>query len=162
MQVETAKSVIAQMGGQIDLLITLALGICGGLTALLLQVTLHNGDKNKEAVIFRGTLLLLLCLLCEGASIIFGYLSRGAITSLTPKLLRQDYSKIDNWTQTTFDGSRPLRALPALQGILFIVGIVLVLLFVVANVNLHRSMKRNEATTACAPPVSRDAPCDRD
>jgi hypothetical protein len=142
MQLEIAKSVIAQMGGQIDLLITLALGICGGLAALLLQVTLHNSDPAKNSVVFKLGFLIFLCLFCEGASIVAGYLSRASITSLTPKILSLDFSKIGNWTQATFDGSHQLRTFTAAQGILFMLGIVFVMLFLIANAGLHRSAKR--------------------
>ncbi|HEX4960627.1 MAG TPA: hypothetical protein VF173_07290 [Thermoanaerobaculia bacterium] len=144
MQAEVAQSVIDQMGGQIDLLVTLALAICGGLTALLLQVILHNHDDKKDGISFKRDRLLFGCLICEGTSIILGYFARAAITGVTPQLLRLNYSTIKNWSQAEFDGNIQLRIFAGTQALLFIAGILLVVIFIVSNSNLLRKKAPDE------------------
>jgi hypothetical protein len=155
MQAEIAKSVIEQMGSQIDLLVTLALAVCGGLTALFLQIVIHNHDSSVTAVRFKRDFLLMGCLICEGASIICGYLSRATITSLTPKILQLDFSHIDNWTNANFEGSSALRILAGLQALLFIIGIFLVVVFLISNSNLLRKKDTDEPQNTSAPLPSR-------
>jgi len=138
MQEEVARSVIEQMGSQIDLLITLALGTCGALAALILQVVLHDSDPSKNAIRFRGDRLLLGCLIAEGGSIICGYLSRASITSLTPALFKLKYAEINNFTEAPLEGGANLRIYVGLQVLLFILGVFLVFWFVSLNLKLIR------------------------
>lgn len=155
MQAEVARSVIDQMGGQIDLLVTLALAICGGLTALLLQIILHNHDREKSGISFKRDRLLFGCLICEGTSIILGYFARAAITSVTPQLLRLDYSAIDSWSQAEFDGNSQLRTFAGAQALLFIIGIFLVVVFIISNSDLLRRKAPDEIRPARAASASR-------
>jgi hypothetical protein len=154
-QADIAKSVIEQMGSQIDLLVTLALAVCGGLTALFLQIVIHNHDRSVTAVRFKRDFFLMGCLICEGASIICGYLSRATITSLTPKILQLDFSHIDNWTRADFEGSLALRILAGAQALLFLIGIFLVLGFLVFNADLLRKKDTDELQKISTLPPSR-------
>jgi len=137
---EIAKTVIDQMGNQVDLLVTLATAVFGGLIALFVQVLIHNSEPNKTQITFKGKSLRLViaALLLEGGSICFAFFARGAITSLTPAIFRVDTSKLDNWTDASLPsgGGFALRVLPTIQFLLFFLGIVTLALFMIQNRHL--------------------------
>ncbi len=53
------ESLINQMAGQIDLLITLSTALCGGIVALWIQVAKHNSDRSNIPILIRGALVQL-------------------------------------------------------------------------------------------------------
>src|ERR1051326_2401926 len=61
-QSEVAKSVIEQMGKQIDLATTLAVAVFGGLVGLIVQVAIHNGDSSKTRISFDRVSIWFICL----------------------------------------------------------------------------------------------------
>jgi hypothetical protein len=67
---EIAHTIIEQMGSQVDLLVTLATAVFGGLIALFIQILIHNSDQQKDAIKFnpKSLRLVMLCLLFEGVS----------------------------------------------------------------------------------------------
>ena len=95
---EIAKEIISSVGNQIDLIFSLSVAICGGIIALVFQVALHNSKKESSVVKIEWAFLLWLSFLSEGISVLFGYLSRGAITANIPSIYKIDFAKI---TQAT-------------------------------------------------------------
>ena len=130
---KVAEQIIESMGAQMDLLFTLAVAICGGIIVLIVQLALH---KNMKPVEFKGFRFLIVTFLLEGVSIIFGYLSRGSITSNIPKIYRIDFSKIDSWGSASFEGYGTLKTLFCLQFAAFLLGIVCLFILLCMNRSL--------------------------
>ena len=128
-----AEQIIESMGAQLDLLFTLAVAICGGIIVLIVQMALH---KNNKPVEFQGFGFLIVTFLLEGISIIFGYLSRGSITSNIPKIYRIDFSKIDSWGSASFEGYGMLKTLFCLQFVAFLLGIACLFILLCMNKSL--------------------------
>ena len=128
-----AEQIIESMGAQLDLLFTLAVAICGGIIVLIVQMALHENNKPVE---FQGFGFLIVTFLLEGVSIIFGYLSRGSITSNIPKIYRIDFSKIDSWGSANFEGYGMLKSLFYLQSVTFFLGIVCLFILLCMNRSL--------------------------
>lgn len=137
---EIAKTIIEQMGSQVDLLVTLATAVFGGLIALFLQIIVHNTDPNKTPVIFtaKSFRLVIAALLLEGGSISVAFFARGAITALTPAIFRVDTSGLESWSQAPLPGGGDvaLRLFPTVQFLLFFLGILLLAIFIILNRSL--------------------------
>jgi len=119
------------MTSQIDLFISLSLGICGGLLLLAMQLLFQ--DSPKKSVGIRHFHLWFFAFLSEGASICAGALSRSAVTSVIPTIFHIDFSTISNWTTVDFAGATQVRITAIFQFCLFFLGIILIFLFVLAN-----------------------------
>ena len=131
-----AESLIQQMGAQIGLFISISLGVCGGLIFLAIQVMLCNYGKEGEEKTFIGLRAFSLwaaTFILEGASICAGALARTAITGLTPTIYHLDFSAMENWTQADFAGSESLKSPALAQLMLFFIGMLTLLFFVIAN-----------------------------
>lgn len=137
---EVAQSVIEQMTTQIDLFISLSLGICGGLLLLAMQILFHNQDTSKRPVAVRHFYLWFLSFLSEGASICTGALSRSAVTSVIPAIFQIKFASVRNWTHADFEGAAQVRISAIFQFSLFFLGIILIFLFVLANRELMRGV----------------------
>lgn len=134
---DIARTLVEQMGSQVDLLVTLATAVFGGLIALFVQVLIHNSDPQKPAIKFdpKSFKLVILCLLFEGASISSAYFARGTITALTPAIYRVDTYSLQSWSHAPLPpgGGFFLKLWPTLQFLLFFLGIVMLFLFIIKN-----------------------------
>jgi hypothetical protein len=138
MSPEIAKSVIEQMGAQIDLLVTLATAVFGGLIALFIQILNQKSDLTKANVGFdqRSQRFMLLCLVFESLSICAGYLARSSLTALTPAIFRVNPSALQSWSDAQFPGRFFLGLWPTLQFLLFGAGMLMLFLFMFRNRHL--------------------------
>lgn len=130
-----AEQIIKSMGTQMDLIFTLSVAICGGILALSIQIAIHNRAAQASSLNFRGYWLLVLTFLFAGISIIFGYLSRGSITSSVPAIYKIDFSKIDSWGKAAFDASCMLKILFTSQFVTFFLSIICIFVFFCINLN---------------------------
>jgi len=132
---EIAKTIIEQMAGQTDLLITLATAVFGGLIALVVQILIHNCDRSKDqiAINLKSLWLVIACLLLESVSIASGYFARATITALTPAIFRVDTSTLESWSDAQFSGRFALTLWPSMQFSLFVLGILMISVFVIRN-----------------------------
>lgn len=136
-QAEIANTIIEQMGSQVDLLVTLATAVFGGLIALFVQILMHNCDQQKNAIKFnpRTLWLVILCLFFEGMSISSAYFARGTITALTPAIFRIDTSSLQTWSDAPLPagGGFALKLWPTVQFLFFFLGILTLFLFMIRN-----------------------------
>ena len=134
---EIAKTIIEQMGSQVDLLVTLATAVFGGLIALFIQILIHNSDQQKNAITFnpKTLRLVILCLLFEGISISSAYFARGTITALTPAIFRIDTYPLLSWSHAPLPpgGGFALKLWPTIQFLFFFLGILTLFLFMIRN-----------------------------
>ena len=130
---EIANGVISSMGNQIDLIFTLSVAICGGIIALIFQVALHNSKKESSVLKIEWGSLLWLSFLSEGISVLFGYLSRGAITANIPSIYKIDFAQIKTWGAASFEGSCTMKWVISLQFYTFLIGVLLLFVLVVKN-----------------------------
>jgi len=132
-----ANTIIEQMGGQVDLLVTLATAVFGGLIALFIQILIHNCDQEKNAIQFnpKTLWLVMLCLLFEGVSISSAYFARGTITALTPAIFRIDTYELQSWSDAPLPpgGGFALILWPTIQFLFFVLGILSLFLFMFRN-----------------------------
>lgn len=133
--VKIAEQIIKSMENQMDLIFTLSVAICGGLIALFIQLAIHNHTQSSN-IEMKGAILFLVTFVFEGLSLIFGYFSRGSITSNIPKINSLDFSKIERWGAVSFDGYGTLKFLFIMQFILFIVGIACLFILLLMNKDL--------------------------
>jgi hypothetical protein len=108
--IDVANQIISSMGSQIDLFFTLSVAICGGIIALVFQLALHNSKTNGSPLKIKWHFLLWSSFLSEGVSVLFGYLSRGAITANIPSIYKIDFSQIKTWGVASFVGFCTLKA----------------------------------------------------
>ena len=130
---EIANQIISSMGNQIDLIFTLSVGICGGIIALVFQVALHNSKKESSVLKIEWGVLLWLSFLFEGISVLFGYLSRGAITANIPSIYKIDFTQINTWGTASFEGFRTMKWVISLQFYTFLIGVLLLFVLIVKN-----------------------------
>ena len=132
-----ANTIIEQMGSQVDLLVTLATAVFGGLIALFIQILIHNSDQGKNAIKFnpKTLWLVMLCLLFEGISISSAYFARGTITALTPAIFRIDTYTLQSWSDAPLPpgGGFALKLWPTIQFFFFFLGILTLFLFMFRN-----------------------------
>lgn len=130
---EIAKQLISGMGSQIDLLVTLAVAIFGGIIALSIQIAVHNHKPENTKIQLCGNWLLILALATQGTSIVFGYFARGAITDVTPLLFNLKFSADKLWISYEYPHSGTLITMMLVQfGSLFL-GILCVFFFILCN-----------------------------
>jgi hypothetical protein len=129
---DIAEQVVASMGSQIDLIFTLAVAICGGIVALIFQIALHNSKKEADLKV-EWRCLLWLSFLAEGLSVLFGYLSRGAITANIPSIYKVPFGKIDTWGSASFPGFYTMKWLISLQFYTFLMGVLLLFILILKN-----------------------------
>jgi hypothetical protein len=134
---EIAKTIIEQMGSQVDLLVTLATAIYGGLIALFIQILIHNREHESSAIKFnpKTLQLIVLCLLFEGLSICSAYFARATITALTPAIFRIDTSSLQSWSDAPLQPGAgfALKLWPTIQFLFFFLGILMLFLFMTRN-----------------------------
>jgi hypothetical protein len=134
---EIPKQIIASMVGQVDVLFTLSVAICGGIIALIFQISLHNTTANKTVLEMKGKRLLFLSLFTEGASIVLGYFAHGSIIANTPSIYKMDFAKIDHWgSVASFEGFGTLVCLMQAQFVAFGVGFLFLFIVVLLNKKL--------------------------
>jgi len=121
------------MANQIDLIFTLSVAICGGIIVLIFQVALHNSKKEGPILKIEWRFLLWLSFLFEGISILFGYLSRGAITANIPSIYEIDFTKINTWGSASFGGFCTMKWLISLQFYTFLVGVFILFILILTN-----------------------------
>lgn len=134
--IDVANQIISSMGSQIDLIFTLSVAICGGIIALVFQIALHNSKREVSPLKIEWRGLIWSSFLVEGISLLFGYLSRGAITSNIPSIYKIDFSKINIWGEATFGGFCTIKWVINLQFCTFILGVFLLFLLVIKNLKL--------------------------
>jgi len=130
---EVAKEIISSLGNQIDLIFSLSVAICGGIIALVFHVALHNSKKESSVVKIEWGFMLWLSFLSEGISVLFGYLSRGAITANIPSIYKIDFAKISTWGAASFGGSCTMKWVISIQFYTFLIGVLLLFALVVKN-----------------------------
>ena len=135
MRTDIARILIEQMNSQIRLLFSLSTAICAGIVVLFFQVLLNNSDPQKTKISLQWDWVLILTFILEGISIFLGYLSRGAIISLTPQIYKLASPDIEDWAKVDFKGNNLLRLLALYQFLLFLLGLVTILLVVLKNIN---------------------------
>jgi hypothetical protein len=146
---DIAKTIIEQLGAQIDLVTTLGTAISGGLVALVVQIAIHNRSDGATPLELRALWLVPVALGIETLSLLSGWIARGAITTLTPVLMQLP---AENWhgsatgTQTDllfgemdFAGATELASYVATQFIAMLVGLVII--FVFASLNIGRLLR---------------------
>ena len=133
---DVANQIISSMGSQIDLIFALSVAICGGIIALVFQLALHNSKTNGLPLKIKWGFLLWLSFLSEGISVLFGYLSRGAITGNIPSIYKIDFSQIDTWGAADFSGFCTLKWVISLQFWTFLLGVFLLFLLVLKNLKV--------------------------
>ncbi|MFH1950151.1 MAG: hypothetical protein ABIL06_00895 [Pseudomonadota bacterium] len=133
---DVANQIILSMGRQIDLIFTLSVAICGGIIALVFQLVLHNSKTNGSFLKIEWGFLLWLSFLSEGVSVLFGYLSRGAITANIPSIYNIDFSQIETWGAASFSGFCTLKWVISLQFWTFLAGVFLLFLLVLKNLKV--------------------------
>jgi len=131
-----APDIIKSMGSQMDLLFTLSVAICGGIIALLVQLSLHKTDPGRTPIKWKGVTFLIVTFISEGLSVFFGYFARCSITSNIPAIYRLPFSEIDNFTKAKFDGHCTLKWLFAIQFGTFMVGIIFLFILLCLNLKL--------------------------
>lgn len=140
---EVANQIISSMGSQIDLIFTLSVAICGGIVALVFQVAVHNSKTNGFPLTIEWHHLLWVSFLSEGISVLFGYLSRGAITDNIPSICRVDFSQIETWGAAKFKGLSSLEFCVKLQFYTFLIGVILLFILVCTNLKVIAKPKSN-------------------
>jgi len=133
---KVAKEVILSMGGQVDLLFTLSVAICGGITALVFQLAIHNKTRTGSQINIIWPWLLIATFLVLGISILCGYFARGSITDSIPSIYKIDFSKFDTWGSAKFVGDGTLKFLVWVQFLTFLGGIFALFLLVFKNKEL--------------------------
>lgn len=133
---DVANQIISSMGSQIDLIFTLSVAICGGIIALVFQLALHNSKSSGSPLKIEWRFLLWVSFLSEGISVLFGYLSRGAITANIPSIYQIDFSQIKTWGAASFDGFCTLKWVISLQFWTFLLGVFLLFLLVLKNLKV--------------------------
>jgi hypothetical protein len=128
-----AEQTIASISGQIDFVHALSLAVLAGIFAFMLQIVLHNKDRELIKVRLRCSICLFFGALLEGLSVLCSSLAKGALTSSIAPLYRVDFSKIERLSSATFTGSEALTSLTVAQYLLFFAGIVVVLIFLWTN-----------------------------
>jgi hypothetical protein len=127
-----AQSLIAQFSGQIDLLLKLALAVCGGIVAAVLKIVGDIKELPQQTAKFRWVSLLPWCFLFECGSIFLGYCALGALSGSTPELfLKVNYAQTVNPADIEYLSGVRLFALG--QFAFLIVGILFVLVFLFLN-----------------------------
>lgn len=121
---ETGKAVLEQMSAQSDLLLTLAMAVIGGTIALLIQIRFGTSGAGSRDVKWAGGILT--GILCQFASILFAYLTVGALVIEVPTIMFADYAGKAFEEAGLFGFGDPVRFLPILQFGFFLVGIGLV------------------------------------
>ena len=134
--VDVTNQIISSMGSQIDLIFTLSVAICGGIIVLVFQIALYNSKTNGTLLKIEWVFLLWLSFLSEGISVLFGYLSRGAITANIPSIYKIDFSKIETWGAASFSGFCTLKWVINLQFWTFLIGVFLLFLLVLKNLKV--------------------------
>lgn len=137
-----AKAILDQLSSQVGLATALATAICGGLVALVIQLAIHNRSGNAR-IALSGRWLIVLALLSEVVSLVFGYLARGAITDVAPVLMRLPathweitsggHATILRFAGVTFEGSWQLKMYVAVQSIGMFLGIVFSAILALSN-----------------------------
>ena len=135
---EAAKSIIHSISSQIDLITTLSVGICAGIVALFLQITLHNHRKAERKLTLDWENLLFAAFCCEGLSIISGYCAYGSITNATPIIFSLTLEPQKTFAEYEFRNATLIRCLAISQFILFLGGIICVLVCLFKNKGLLR------------------------
>ena len=130
---DIANQIISSMGNQIDLIFTLSVAICGGIIVLIFQVALHNSKKEGSYLRIECGALLWISFFFEGLSVLFGYLSRGAITGNIPSIYKVDFSQINTWGAANFEGFCTMKWLISLQFYAFLLGVILLFILVLKN-----------------------------
>jgi len=133
---DVANQIISSMGSQIDLIFTLSVAICGGIIALVFQLALHNSKASGSPLKIECRFLLWVSFLSEGISVLFGYLSRGAITANIPSIYQIDFSKIETWGAASFEGFCTLKWVISLQFWTFLLGVSLLFFLVLKNLKV--------------------------
>lgn len=128
-----AEKILETISSQIDLLTTLSVGICAGIVALLIQIAIHNHADGSAKLRLRWGDLLFLAFFCEGASLVLGYLSYGALTDAAPIVLGLVLDSTKTFAQHEFPNAGLIRGLALTQFLLFFVGILAVFVCLLRN-----------------------------
>ena len=143
-QTKIVETVLEQIGSQVDLGITLATALAGGIAALVIQIALHNRSDGSRPLSLNHAWLIALAFFCEGASIVGGYLARSAMTDATPILLKLPESawmkanKAISFGQITYDGAAALTGAVQFQAYALLAGLVAV--FALGLLNFKKIM----------------------
>ena len=128
-------NIVDSITSQVDLLTTLAVAICGGIVALLVQVGFHNSDDSKKKATIRWGCLLLVAFGAEGVSLIFGYLTHAAVTDAIPILLQLEYDSSKTLAELDFEQEGHIRTAMIVQALAFGIGIACVFAVVWKNIS---------------------------
>ena len=140
-QAQLAKSVVDQMSSQVDLLTTIAAAIFGGLAAFFVKGVFEaDHDQRRLVLQLEYKLFAYLALISEGIAVFLGYLTRGSITANTPAIFGfKGLKDLNNLNEIKIDGYSTLRNLAVWQIIVFGVGILFILLFIMFNLGFVAS-----------------------
>ena len=130
---EVGEGIVAAITSQVDLLTTLAVAICGGIVALLVQIAFHNSDNEKQRVIFVWGPLLLAAFVAESLSILFGYLTYAAVTNAIPIVLQAQFEETKILAEQEFRQNALIRVVMTFQFVMFGLGIVCVFVVLLRN-----------------------------
>jgi hypothetical protein len=133
---EIAGKIIESMSSQIDLITTLAVGICAGIVAIFLQIGLYNHSKDGQKLILNWQNLLFIAFFCEGISIISGYCAYGSITDATPIIFSLTFEQGKTFVDYEFRNAALIRWLAITQFIFFVGGIICVFICLLKNKGL--------------------------
>ncbi|WP_395023257.1 hypothetical protein [Dongia sp.] len=133
-----ATILVESMNGQSETLTTLALAICAGIVALLLQIAIHNRSDGTKAIRLCIGDLLFVAFVLEGASVVAAYLVRGAIVSSIPELVSLKYAAQGPLSPDASTGLQAIHSLGQVQFALFGLGVLAILVVLVANRSLFR------------------------
>jgi hypothetical protein len=99
------KTIVDQLGSQVGLSTTLSTAICGGLVALVIQISIHNATGGTSKIALSYPNLIPVALALQVASILLGYFARGVITDIVPILMQLPP---DTWQKAGAGGLQPL------------------------------------------------------
>ena len=128
-----AEKILEAMSSQIDLLTSLSVGICAGIAALFIQIAIHNRSGDAARLRLQWKNALFIAFAAEGVSLVFGYLSYGAITAASPAILSLKLDATKMWTEHAFPNAATIRCLLIAQFGFFIAGVVSVFACLLKN-----------------------------
>jgi hypothetical protein len=126
-----AQTAIQQMSSQVGLFISLSLAVCGGLLALLVQISLHNHQHNKSIISLRAPAVLLTSLGLEIISIGCGLFCISAITAMALRMVEADLTSSNSLAEIL--DSEEVRFTGLAQVASFFLGLLLLIWFVSMN-----------------------------
>ena len=126
-----ADLVVQAIGSHSDALITLGTAICGGIVILIVDFKF----KASQDVSINGVGAMVAAFILEGLSVVSGILVRGSLVDSIPALYGAQYKSTESLDHNQIDALFIINIFAFAQIILFLLGILALLIFVIRNWN---------------------------